>query len=356
MTLANKLLIAFILIAIGLFGLVYFDAFAYTRTPSGSPVLKDEIGYPIYLSHTYDYTRVGCSLWGFILNRASDNYTIYSSAFNYYDDIYATFYSLSDGVWTVGLYQTGVYIGGSIPCNAPNNVNYWSDTFTISPPVAITYPIDNETYLSEPDHFSISYSLDSSYYSASYQYKYFMIRYGSSPDLLTFENNRQITTLATSGVIDFIPKTTALNGVGYAKPTLLFCDSPNGTCDRAIQGALITWNAPTLASVTSGTPNDFGVIGNAFRDVLLWVFVPSDNAFNQFTTLLTPIENKPPIGYFTLISASFSSLASGSATVSLDLTAIEPITTPFKTGLAWLLWVLWAVWALGRVTKFNWHL
>jgi hypothetical protein len=355
MTLVNKFLIAFILIAIGLFGVAYFDAFAYTRTPSSQYIdFNAETGNPItfLLSagevNIYDpcenKTRVelispsGLTLGDFEL--LSPN-----------RDITATFYNLPAGAYTAQwvLYRADNYhcSGYAIPIPA--------DTFTITGTISIEYPVDNATYTTEPNHFSVSWSLPSSYYSASYEKKEFIIRYGTTETNLNFQSIRDIDNIATSGNIEYIPKITNLNGQGYAKATLLFCDDV-GFCDRPIQSDLVVWNATTVSSITAGTPTDFGIIGNAFRDVLLWLFVPSDDAFNQFTTLLDPIKTKPPIGYFTLIGADFSSVASSSATVTWDLTAIMPVTSLFKTGFAWLLWILWAVWLLFRVTKFDWHL
>ena len=355
MTIVNKFLIGLCLIAFGLFGIVFFNAFGYSRTPSAGYIdFNTETGTPITFvldefnlgDPCQDKVRVEIIGNGYALN-SEWFYRPFSPNPTY------TFYNLPAGSYTAQwvFYMTNNYHCAGVVVPDP------ADSFIITGTISIDYPADNQTYETEPNHFSISWSLPSSYYSASYQYKYFQIRYGTSENNLIYTSAREINNIATGGYQDYIPKITNLNGQGFAQATVLFC-YPNfqGTCDRPLYSDIITWNAPTLASVSGGTPTDFGVIGNAIRDVALWAFIPDSASFNQFGGLLDIVKEKPPIGYFTQIKESFTSLASGSATITWDLTAIEGITTPLKTGIAWLAWILWAVWLLTRITKFDWHI
>lgn len=358
MTLVNKFLVGLCLVIFGLFGIALFSAFGYTRTPSGDFIdINTETGTPVtfeLLSGEYNYTdpceykvRVELTASGFSLN---GEYILITSVSG---DLSYTFYNLGANAYSA---QWVFYRSNNTHCTG-YKVPIPADTFTITGSLEITYPADNKTYQNEPNHFSLTWALPSSYYSASYQYKSFIVQYGTTQDKLIYTSYRDIDNIATSGYQDYIPKITNLNGQGYARATVLFCYPDfEGVCDRGIYSDIVTWNAPTLASVSAGTPTDFGVIGNAIRDVMTWAFVPSSASFNQFGGLLDTIQEKPPIGYFTQIKESFDNLASGSATIDLDLTAIEPITTPFKTGIAWLAWILWAVWLLSRITKLDWHL
>ena len=357
MTLVNKILIGLCLVAIGLFGVVYFDAFAYYRVPSTATVDSDESGFPVRVVHAYDYQRSSCTLVGFVLTRTSDNTKVYGESIFYGSTMDSTFYNLGFGEWEVGLYQTGNNISGGNPCTGTAEfATYWNDSFIVNALVGITYPVDGATYLTEPNHFSVEWNLPDIYYSISYQYKEIFIRYGKTPEALYYRAIRDFTNIATSSEQSYISKVTNLNGEGYAIPTMLFCDEGFTICGNAIQGEMIHWNAPTTASITGDTPTDFGLVGNVFRDVGLWLFVPPSGSFNRFTTLADDIQEKPPIGYWTLIKDDFNNLASGSPTISWDLTAISSIIEPFKTGLAWILWILWAVWLLVRITKLDWHI
>lgn len=373
MTQANKALWGFILVAIGLLGVAYFGL-AFTRTPAGSFIdVNIETGTPI----TYSNTQAN---WGgvgaFSLCMQDRGRLIYTNNTTGQRINGDWFYRVSSSEWNpdgtiynlpAGQYDVGYeYYQDTYPetTGCLNMIHFeqltgW-DSFTITGTTEILYPVNGSTYDTEPNHFSVSWSLPSSYYSESYQYKFFMIHYGKTQNTLYFNDTRNFTTLATSGVIDYIPKTTNLNGEGYAKLTLSFCTgSAFQVCRFPIDSLVIHWNAPTQASVTAGQPTDFGIIGNAIRDVGQWLFIPASGSFNQFATLKDGIENKPPIGYFTLIKDAFNGIGSGSATASISLasiTAINPIVSPIRTGMIWLLWFSFAIFLLKRFANFDFHI
>jgi len=58
----------------------------------------------------------------------------------------------------------------------------------------------------------------------------------------------------------------------------------------------------------STTDPDFGILGNAFKNVLKWLFVPPQSTFDLFGGLGDLIKTKPPIGYLTLVSNSILSI------------------------------------------------
>lgn len=105
------------------------------------------------------------------------------------------------------------------------------------------------------------------------------------------------------------------------------------------------------------TDQDFGLFGNLFRDVIRWLFIPKEETVNLFSGLFDGLSLKPPFGYFTAIHDEFSDLASGSATVSFGtLTAVSSILDPIRTGFGWLLWLLFGVFLIKRFTSWDWHL
>ena len=98
---------------------------------------------------------------------------------------------------------------------------------------------------------------------------------------------------------------------------------------------------------------DFGIIGNAIRDVMAWLFVPDNLALNQFTGLWDTIKMKPPIGYFTASKTAFDSLHIASGSFALVMSGVGGVTDPLKTGLTWILWLMLAFWILHRIRQLE---
>jgi len=103
------------------------------------------------------------------------------------------------------------------------------------------------------------------------------------------------------------------------------------------------------------TTTDFGLLGNMFRDVLLWLFKPSTQVLDYWYSIKDMVANKPPFGYYTLVKNAFDELNS-EATPAFSLqTATSTATyifTPLKTGLGWIFWILFGVWFIKRFVHF----
>lgn len=111
------------------------------------------------------------------------------------------------------------------------------------------------------------------------------------------------------------------------------------------------WGEPATASY--GFENkDFGILGNYFRDVIVYLFFPDEATLSQFGNLFETIKNKPPIGYFTQIKNLFSNLSTGTADLSFTLTPFALILSPLRTGLEVILWFMLAFWLLHRFRQF----
>lgn len=123
------------------------------------------------------------------------------------------------------------------------------------------------------------------------------------------------------------------NGVGESVP---FPQEPN----------------PTSTASYPFANQDFGVFGNLFRDLMVWLFVPQQSTLNQYGSLITTTQNKPPFGYFTAVKNSFSQLSSASANITLNLTGFT-IISDIRTGFVWLLWLFFAIFLLKRFIHFD---
>lgn len=62
----------------------------------------------------------------------------------------------------------------------------------------------------------------------------------------------------------------------------------------------------------SGT--DFGLFGNMVRDVLMWLFVPSQNVWNGIDNYKSDLMTRVPFGWFSQVSSTFSGLDSDTTT------------------------------------------
>lgn len=108
------------------------------------------------------------------------------------------------------------------------------------------------------------------------------------------------------------------------------------------------------------TDKDFGILGNYFRDVLVWLFYPSNYSIDRFASLKDTLESKSPFGYFLSIKNSLSSLSS-SGVESFDLSSSfednnindEILFSTIKTGLGWCIWLLFSIWFIRRIKDFH---
>jgi len=117
------------------------------------------------------------------------------------------------------------------------------------------------------------------------------------------------------------------------------------------------WDYPTSTITTSTLPQitcdpDDPFFQYSFCKLALYLFIPSSDAFDKFSTLSQEIENKPPIGYFTQIKSALSNV-NASGTPVFDIGNYSAFTnnifSPLRTGMAWLLWLFFAVVIFNRL-------
>lgn len=116
-----------------------------------------------------------------------------------------------------------------------------------------------------------------------------------------------------------------------------------------------SYDGTTIPLVTQYQECSLSNISGCFQNALIFTFVPSEDAFNQFTSLYERIENKPPFGYVTSLKNSLSGV-SDSAAAAFDFGDIPfqtQIFDPFKAIMIIGLWLLYALFFMGRVNKLD---
>jgi len=109
---------------------------------------------------------------------------------------------------------------------------------------------------------------------------------------------------------------------------------------------------PSTASY-SFENKDFGLLGNMFRDVVVFLFFPDQANLERFGNLWDTIRLKPPIGYFTAAKDEFANIGIGTANIAFDTTAAAGIISPLRTGIIVILWIMFAFWIFHRLRKLE---
>lgn len=98
-----------------------------------------------------------------------------------------------------------------------------------------------------------------------------------------------------------------------------------------------------------------GLFASSICFVAKYLFEPSQLAISKFATLRDDLENKPPFGYFTLISDELDNI-NGSSTPAFslpDMTGLSGILDPLRTGLAIILWLAFVLYLYWRVKHLD---
>jgi hypothetical protein len=112
---------------------------------------------------------------------------------------------------------------------------------------------------------------------------------------------------------------------------------------------------PFSTDITHAFLNTNFTFSTCLSDVGMWLIKPTTESLQQFTDLKTSIENKPPFGYFTMLSNNLNNLSTtSSATTTLDTITIPTplqtyIFTPLRNGLIALIWFVGLVFLFNRL-------
>jgi len=127
-------------------------------------------------------------------------------------------------------------------------------------------------------------------------------------------------------------------------------------------GGVLTY--PT-SSEYSFTDADFGWLGNMFRDVIVWLFYPSDVSLSRFTDLADEIKDKIPFSYYyeikdilaapsitstsTALNINLSYLGMSDSVPFFSLDNLGSFLTTMRTLFSVICWIFLAIYFIWRI-------
>ncbi len=150
-------------------------------------------------------------------------------------------------------------------------------------------------------------------YESATQYDYLFIEiHNLDKDYLTFET---LTSTTTTGSFS----TTKTVEDGNYNWTAWLQTSPEIKSNEATPN-FFSVGTSTIPTDLDFTDEDFGLLGNYFRDVIVWAFYPSQTSLNSFLGVRDDLMLKAPFGYYTEAKSIFSDITVFSGdTPSLDV-------------------------------------
>lgn len=130
-------------------------------------------------------------------------------------------------------------------------------------------------------------------------------------------------------------------------------------------GASGSWSDVATSSDFNFTNQDFGLLGNYFRDVIVFLFKPSDTSLDRFSDLKDDLADRIPFSYYyglrNLIASSsipvasssltfdFSSFGGPSAVSLISFDSITTFTSAMETMFNVICWIFLAIYFIWRI-------
>lgn len=125
-------------------------------------------------------------------------------------------------------------------------------------------------------------------------------------------------------------------------------------------GASGSWGTVTSTATSSEwvitCDPDEPLFTRSLCHLALVLFIPKTSDMEQFNSLYNDIKDKPPIGYFGLVTDAINSIStSTTSTFALaDLSSMEStFLSPLKAGVSFLLWLIFTFWLFHRFRHFE---
>lgn len=148
-----------------------------------------------------------------------------------------------------------------------------------------------------------------------------------------------------------------------------YCPDECGDSTQGIEEAYFIFNlgaltedtflAPGVAPNSTSTdltitcdPDD-GFFQSSLCNLLVYLFRPSSQSLNNFSSLKSLVQDKPPFGYFLSVKNAFDDLENGTTSMEVISTTtashFSGIIDPIDTGISWVLYLMAGVWLINRM-------
>lgn len=116
----------------------------------------------------------------------------------------------------------------------------------------------------------------------------------------------------------------------------------------------------TIPELNSTCDPDSNYFAFSLCKMLQFLFLPSNDSFSQFSGIQDLIKNKPPMGYFTIVSGLLDNVgtttqASSSYSLASGIGHL-PIFSQIRSKITILFWIFFAFWVLNRARHLDFHL
>lgn len=230
--------------------------------------------------------------------------------------------------------------------------------------VSISFPSDAVSLKGDFNAWLLNYSIPAGDTT-------FTVSYGTSPTSLTSTSSvGKSVADSLIGSYILVPKNDALTvgGTYWARANIVQSSvniATSSVINFQVAGTSaidsFTQFTPTSAPTATSTaltitcdPAD-GLFANSFCKLFTYLFIPDPSVWDQFRSLQTDVEHKPPFGYWTVYKNAFSSstLAVGTSTISLPAIQTLTVFSDLRTGIQWVLYFVLGVFIIKRFSKIE---
>jgi len=254
-----------------------------------------------------------------------------------------------------GMFQTPIAPGGD---TIPANSAFQFEGSEAVPTISLDIPVATTTPQADFNNWILSAAnlVSTTTYTVNVKYALTPINSGANTDSRVLDPTIVFNpfTIPKSHQLAFPTATSSW----VATTTLV--DNSNGQTISTTTTSFVILSQQGPVSQPSGTSTlvatcdpASGFFANSTCNVFVWLFYPSQDAFNAFSGLKDIYGKKPPFGYFTSYQVALNNLALGTSTIVLmdasSTAGFSGIFSPIRTGFNWLVPFLFSVWVIVRM-------
>ena len=241
-----------------------------------------------------------------------------------------------------------------------------------SPTVSITFPTSTSTPISEFSEWEIHYVIPSGESSTSTDFYSKQVYVGSSSSTIsTLAGATSFFSPSSPNDLSITKPFGMLGGTGtwYAQAYLIYWESiydevPDISATSTVISFVLNGQESVGGSYTTPTSTatstewvmtcdpDDPFFERSICNVMKFLFYPSGGIMNNFQSLYTDIQNKPPFGYYSKIKLVLEGISTSTTSTytfaDISGSLSNTLFNPLRTGISWLLYLMFGFWIFHR--------